>query len=105
MEKSKSKKIIVFGATGIVGKQLSIALSKYDYDLLMISRDYKKLKKLQKSINVKYDKFQDIFKYDIVNNNKNLLINYIKNNVSTITSLIFLSRNAKYLIDDRRNLI
>lgn len=104
MEKSKSKKIIIFGATGIIGKQLSIALSKCDYDLLMISRDFKKLKKLQKFISAKHDKFQDIFKYDIVNDNKNLLINFIKNNVGTITSLIFLSRNSKHLIDDRRNL-
>ena len=104
MEKSKSKKIIIFGATGNVGKQLSIALSEHNYDLVLISRDYDKLKILQSLIKSRYSKFQDIFKYDIVNDNKNVLINHIKNTVSTINSLIFLSRNPKHLIDDRINL-
>ena len=47
MEKSKSKKIIIFGATGNVGKQLSIALSEHNYDLVLISGNYDKLKILQ----------------------------------------------------------
>lgn len=63
------KNIIVTGSTGFIGRNLIPILIKENYNVLEITRDYKKSYELYKSKTVKFE----------INENQNLLIKFIKN--------------------------
>ena len=63
------KNIIVTGSTGFIGRNLIPLLIKEKYNVLEITRDYKKSYELYKSKTVKFE----------INENQNLLIKVVKN--------------------------
>ena len=100
----KSEKIVIVGATGVVGSAIAVMLSEMNYRLILVSRNLKKLNYLNEKIKQKCNFYQEVYEFDIENDKNEKLIEYLKINVDTIKSLIFLSRNSKYLKDDKENL-
>ncbi len=97
-----NNKIIILGATGIIGETLALSLSEMNFELILISRDMIKLKFLNDKIKSKYNLNQEIFEFDLENDHQDILINFLKKSVKNIKAFIFLSRNTKYLIDDKK---
>ena len=100
----KSEKIVIVGATGVVGSSIALKLSEMNYRLILVSRNLKKLSYLNKKIKQKCDFYQEVYKFDIENDENDEFLEYLKINVDTIKSLIFLSRNSNYLKDDKEKL-
>jgi len=88
----------------MVASILAEKLADINFNLILISKDIIKLKKLQSKLLKKFFIKVDIFAVDLENiNSSNILSDYLKKTVSNINSIIFLARNTNHLFDDRKD--
>ena len=80
MDKLKNKTFLVTGATGYLGSSISEEISKHGGNLILVSRNLKKLKLLKKNLEINFDNFIEIFECNLLNLNK------VKKLVKTINS-------------------
>lgn len=82
---------------------MSEKLANANFNLILISKNELKLKKLKKRLSNKFDVKIDIFSIDLENNNSADIVSiYLKRMVKQINSIIFLARNTNHLFDDRK---
>lgn len=79
-------------------------LAEAKFNLILISRDLVRLKNLKSKLVNQFEVDIQIFAADLEKDNaSDILLNYLKETVSHINSLIFLARNRNHLFDDRKS--